>query len=201
EGEFSLKVSGADATLRFTFIGYAAKNVALDGETSLEVSLSPKVSALEDVVVTALGLERESKSLGYSVSEIESEDLLSGTETNTANLLQSKVAGLNVAPTSGGPGSSSRITIRGASSLAGNNQPLYVVDGVPIDNTNFGSGGKYEGFDGGDGISSISPENIESISVLKGASAAALYGSRARDGVIEIITKSGSATTDGPIVN
>lgn len=201
DGEFTIEVSDSDATLRFTYVGYSTKAVELNGRTELTVQLVSKTQELDDVVVTALGLERQSKSLGYSVSEVEAEELVTATSTNTANLLQSKVAGLNVTPTSGGPGSSSRVTIRGASSLAGNNQPLYVVDGVPIDNTNLGSAGIWGGFDGGDGISQISSANIKSISVLKGASAAALYGSRARDGVIQITTKSGKGLNGGPVVN
>ncbi|NGP88364.1 SusC/RagA family TonB-linked outer membrane protein [Aliifodinibius halophilus] len=201
QGEFSLEVSSADASLRLTFVGFASKTIDLNGRSEVTVTLEPKTEALDDVVVTALGLERQSKSLGYSVSEVSSDELVTGTETNTANLLQGTVAGVNVSPTSGGPGSSSRITIRGASSLDGNNQPLYVVDGIPIDNSNFGSAGKWGGFDGGDGISSINSEDIENISVLKGASAAALYGARARDGVIVITTKSGNGIDRGPVLN
>lgn len=201
DGKFTIEVSDPDATLRFTFVGYATKTIDLNGRSGLTVQLQSKTQELDDVVVTALGLERQSKSLGYSVSEVKSEELVSATETNTANLLQNKVAGLKVSPTSGGPGSSSRITIRGASSLAGNNQPLYVVDGVPIDNSNLGSADIWGGFDGGDGISQINSKNIESISVLKGAGAAALYGSRARDGVIQITTKSGQGLQQGPVIN
>lgn len=201
DGEFSLQVSSTDATLRFTFVGYAKKTVELNGRTELTVQLESQTQELGDVVVTALGLERKSKSLGYSVSEVDSKELVAATETNPVNLLQNKVAGVNVSATSGGPGSSSRVTIRGASSLAGNNQPLYVVDGVPIDNSNLGSANIWGGFDGGDGISQISAENIKNISVLKGASAAALYGSRARDGVIQITTKSGQGLRQGPVIN
>ncbi len=201
-GEFTLEVSSSTATLRFTFVGFATTTVDINDRSQLTVEMNSRTEALDDVVVTALGLERDTKSLGYSVSEVSSEELVAGTETNTANLLQGQIAGVNVSPTSGGPGSSSRITIRGASSLAGNNQPLYVVDGVPIDNSNFGSAGRFGGFDGGDGISQINPENIKSISVLKGASAAALYGSRARDGVVQITTKSGGGgTQQSPAVN
>lgn len=199
-GEFTLAVSSSNATLRFTFVGFATTTVDVNGQSELTVELDPQTQALDDVVVTALGLERQSKSLGYSVSDVGADELVLATETNTANLLQGKVAGVNVNPTSGGPGSSSRVTIRGSSSLAGNNQPLYVVDGVPIDNTNIGSAGMWGGFDGGDGISQINSEDIENISVLKGASAAALYGTRARDGVVQITTKSGRAG-QSPTVN
>ncbi|WP_212747583.1 SusC/RagA family TonB-linked outer membrane protein [Fodinibius saliphilus] len=201
DGEFTLNVSNLNTSLRFSFVGFGKKTIELNGRSQISVTLEPQTEALDDVVVTALGLKRESKSLGYSVSEVESKDLVTATETNTANLLQGTVAGVNVSPTSGGPGSSSRVTIRGSSSLNGNNQPLYVVDGIPIDNTNFGSAGKWGGFDGGDGISSINSENIENISVLKGAGAAALYGARARDGVIVITTKSGEGLERGPVLN
>lgn len=201
DGEFNLKVSDANASLKFTYIGFSDKTVELNGRTNITVGLEAKTEILDDVVVTALGVEKQSKSVGYSVSEVSSDELLTSTETNPAGLLQSKVAGLNVSTTSGGPASSSRITIRGSSSLAGSNQPLYVIDGVPIDNSNLGSSGKYGGFDGGNGISSISSDNIKNISVLKGAAAAALYGSRARDGVVEITTKSGKALGRGPMVD
>lgn len=201
DGEFTLKVSSSDVSLKFTFVGFTPKTIPLNGRSELTVSLAPETKELEDVVVTALAINRQEKSLGYSVSQVDAEDFDAATETNTANLLQGQVAGVNVSPTSGGPASSSRITIRGASSLAGNNQPLYVVDGIPIDNTNIGSAGIYGGFDGGDGISQINPNDIKSISVLKGASAAALYGTRARDGVIQITTKSGKGLSQGPVVD
>ncbi|MTI86913.1 MAG: SusC/RagA family TonB-linked outer membrane protein [Balneolaceae bacterium] len=201
DGEFTLKVSSSEASLRFTFVGFTTKVVELNGRTDITVILELGTQALDNVVVTALGLERQAKALGYSVTEVESEDLVKATETNAANLLQGKIAGVNVSPTSGGPGASSRITIRGASSLNGNNQPLYVIDGVPIDNSNLGSAGMWGGFDGGDGISSINPEDIDNISVLKGAGAAALYGARARDGVVVITTKSGSRSNPGTTIN
>lgn len=201
EGEFTLDVSSPDASLRFSYVGFEAQKIDVNGRSEINVLLSTKTELLDDVVVTALSVERESKSLGYSVSQVNSEDFVAGTETNAGNLLQGQVAGVNVSPTSGGAGASSRITIRGASSLAGNNQPLYVVDGIIIDNSSTSSAGKYGGFDGGDGISSINPADIKSISVLKGASAAALYGTRARDGVIQIITKSGQGLSQGPRVN
>ncbi|MEL7832670.1 SusC/RagA family TonB-linked outer membrane protein [Fodinibius sp. Rm-B-1B1-1] len=201
EGEFTLLVSSSEATLRFSFIGFASKDINIGGQSELTVRLEEQTEALDDVVVTALGLERQSKSLGYSVSEVSSEELVSATELNTANLLQGQIAGVNVSSTSGGQGSASRVTIRGASSLAGNNQPLYIVDGMPIDNSNLGSANIWGGFDGGDGISQINSEDIENISVLKGASAAALYGTRARDGVVQITTKSGQGLSQGPIVN
>ncbi|WP_397546702.1 SusC/RagA family TonB-linked outer membrane protein [Rhodothermus marinus] len=190
-GNFVLTVSSPQATLRFSFVGYETLDVPLNGRNYLEVLLQPTVAQLGEVVVTALGIEREARAVGYAISQVSAQDLVTGTETNFGNLLQGKVAGLQINPTAGGPGSSTRIVIRGVSSLTGDNQPLIVVDGVPIDNSTIGSAGMWGGFDGGDGISSLNPEDIESISVLKGAAAAALYGTRARNGVILINTRSG----------
>lgn len=190
-GNFTLTVSSPDASLRFTYIGFEPQTVAINGENKLTVYMSEAIGELSEMVVTALGLERQQKSIGYAIDQVNTEQLIKATETNMANLLQGQVAGVNINAASGGPGSSSRVTIRGASSLAGNNQPLYVVDGIPIDNTNIGSAGEWGGFDGGDGLSNINSEDIESISVLKGAAAASLYGTRARDGVILITTKTG----------
>lgn len=183
-------------TLEASFVGYETKTLegvqVADGETTQrDITLQSSTVALEDVVVTALGIEREERSVSYSVSEVETEEVVQGTESNVANLLQGQVSGVTITSTGGGTGASTRVDIRGVSSLTGDGQPLYVVDGVPIDNSNFGSAGKWGGFDGGDGIQSLSPSDIESMSVLKGAAASALYGSRARDGVVLITTKSG----------
>lgn len=191
DGQFTLNVSDANATLRFTFVGFRALNVNLEGRTDITVRMEEEILALDDVVVTALGLERDRKGIGYSITQVNAADLVQGTEDNIANLLQGQVAGASVTPTGGGAGSSTRVVIRGVSSLEGHNQPLYVVDGIPIDNRNYGSVGMWGGADGGDGIQSLNPSDIESMTVLKGASAAALYGERARDGVILITTKSG----------
>ncbi len=172
-------------------MGYETLDVPLNGRNYLEVLLQPTVAQLGEVVVTALGIEREARAVGYAISQVNAQDLVVGTEANFGNLLQGKVAGLQISPTAGGTGSSTRIVIRGVSSLTGDNQPLIVVDGVPIDNSTIGSAGMWGGFDGGDGISSLNPNDVESISVLKGAAAAALYGTRARNGVILINTRSG----------
>lgn len=193
DGSFSLTVSGQNVTLRFSFIGYDPLTLDLEGRSEITVRLQSIVELMDEVVVTAHGLERDRKAIGYSISQVRANDLVQGTEANVANLLQGQVAGAEITPTGGGVGSSSRVVIRGVSSLEGDNQPLYVVDGVPIDNRNYGSVGMWGGFDGGDGIQSLNASDIESISVLKGASASALYGERARDGVILITTKKGSA--------
>jgi TonB-linked SusC/RagA family outer membrane protein len=192
DGQFTLTVSNQNASLRFSFIGYRPLVYNLEGESNITVTLQPGVELLDEVVVTAHGLERDRKAVGYSITQITADRLVHGTEANLANLLQGQVSGVTVAPVGGGVGSSTRVTIRGTSSLTDDNQPLYVVDGIPIDNSNIGSAGMWGGFDGGDGIQSLNPEDIESMTVLKGASAAALYGERARDGVILITTKQGS---------
>ena len=148
--------------------------------------------AVDELVVTALGIKKEKKALGYSVSDIKGEELNRGKEINPINSLAGKIAGVNISKTTAGPSGSTRITIRGIHEFDGSNQPLYVIDGIPMDNSNLGQAGKNGGFDMGDGLSLINSEDIENISVLKGPSASALYGSRALNGVILITTKSGS---------
>lgn len=192
-GEFDLQVSSADASLRFSFVGYQTQTVPVEGRSELTVELQPSAQELEGVVVTALGIERQQRSIGYATSEIQSEDLVDVTESNPANLLQGNVPGLIVNPNAGGPNASTSINIRGISSIGGDNDPLFIVDGIPIDNTVFGSVGQFGGRDGGSPLSIINPDNIENISVLKGAGAAALYGTRARDGVVLVETKSGQS--------
>lgn len=196
-GEFSLQVSGEEASLRFSFVGYQTQTVPVEGRSELTVELQPSAQELEGVVVTALGVERQQRSLGYATSQIEAEDLVDATESNPATLLQGNVPGLVVNPNSGGPNSSTSIRIRGTSAIGADNNPLFVVDGVPIDNTVFGSVGRFGGRDGGSALSVINPDNIENISVLKGAGAAALYGSRARDGVVLVETESGKSVAPG----
>lgn len=190
-GLFELEVTNENATLRFSFVGYQAQTVAVEGRSELTVELEPSPQQLEGVVVTALGVERQQRSLGYATSQIEAQDLVDASESNPANLLQGNVPGLVVSPNSGGPNSSTSIRIRGVSAIGADNDPLFVVDGVPIDNTVFGSVGRFGGRDGGSALSIINPDNIQNISVLKGAGAAALYGTRARDGVVLVETKSG----------
>ncbi|MCY4204153.1 MAG: SusC/RagA family TonB-linked outer membrane protein [Bacteroidetes bacterium] len=190
DGTFSLNVSSSDASLSVTFIGYLTQTIAIEGRDYITISLEEDTGLLEEVVVTAGGIERKERALGYSVTEIGGEDLREARENNVANSLSGKVAGVVVTKPATGPAGSSRVIIRGASSLGEDSQPLYVVDGVPIDNTTLGSAGMWGGSDGGDGIGSINPDDIEKISVLKGPSAAALYGTRAKNGVILITTKS-----------
>ena len=186
DGHFTLRVSPG-TLLEISYVGFKPQTVkAADGMT---VVLEEDKKTLDEVVVTALGIKRDRKALGYGVGEVKGDELKKAKETNVINSLAGKVAGLVVSQTAGGASGSTRVVLRGNTEMTGNNQPLYVVDGVPLDNTNFGSAGSAGGFDLGDGISSINPDDIESMSVLKGPAASALYGSRASHGVILITTK------------
>ena len=190
EGRYNISVPGV-AILEFSSVGFAAKEIRVDKQTIINVSLIEETEKLSEVVVTALNIKKEVRGLGYSITEVEGEELSAVKQTNAINALQGKIAGLNITQYATGAAGSSRVIIRGASSLNGYNQPLYILDGIPIGNNTNGSAGEWGGFDGGDGISSINPEEIESISVLKGGAASALYGSRAAGGVIVITTKTG----------
>lgn len=199
-GEFSLTVSGSDVQIRVSFIGYEPQILDVDGRSEITVRLQQAVGELDGLVVTAFGVERRQRSLGYSVTRIDAEPLASTRSTNIADNLSGQVAGLQVTSPSTGPGGSARLVIRGVTSLTGDNEPLVVVDGVPIDNRNIGQAGEWGGFDGGEGISSLNPDDIEELTVLKGPSATALYGSRAQNGAILVTTKSGRGM-DGYTVN
>lgn len=190
KGEFSIAVEKGK-TLTFSYIGYISQEVVVNAST-LEVSLAAEATALNEVVVTALGISRDKRALAYSITEVNGNNLTSAREANLGNALAGRVAGVNVSKIATGPAGSSRVIIRGNKSLQGNNQPLYVIDGIPMDNNNFGQAGLWGGSDEGDGLSSINPDDIESITVLKGANAAALYGSRAANGVINVVTKRGT---------
>ncbi|WP_232798029.1 SusC/RagA family TonB-linked outer membrane protein [Salinibacter altiplanensis] len=198
-GEFTLVVDSSQDTLTFSFIGYQTKTVSLDGRSEIRVALQTESQELEGVVVTALGIERQQRSVGYATSSIEAQDLVDVTESNPATLLQGNVPGLVLSSNASGPNASSSINIRGVSSIAGDNDPLFIVDGIPIDNTVIGGAGKFGGRDGGSALSVVNPENIADISVLKGAGAAALYGTRARDGVVLISTKTGRTSAPGEV--
>ncbi|MEX2369764.1 MAG: SusC/RagA family TonB-linked outer membrane protein [Bacteroidales bacterium] len=192
DGIFELMVPDLQQTLVISYVGYVSQTIPIDGRTQWDIELATEVTGLDELVVTAFGMERERRSLGYSVSEISGEDLTVAREVNLGDALVGKIAGVNATSTATGPGGSSRVIIRGNSSLGGTNQPLYVVNGVPVDNSNYGqAAGTWGGVDRGDGLNSFNPGDIESISVLKGGAASALYGSRASNGVILITTKSG----------
>ncbi len=193
EGNFQLGADENTEALVFSFVGYRTQEVAVNNQSTISVSLVADDQQLNEVVVTALGVERETKALGYAVQEIEGSTMTQARETNLINSLSGRVAGVQVTNGASGVGSSARIVIRGENSLIpGNNSPLFVVDGIPISNEtrSFRSEGNLEA-DYGNGAAEINPDDIKTMSVLKGANAAALYGSRGANGVILITTKSG----------
>ncbi|CAN5281874.1 SusC/RagA family TonB-linked outer membrane protein [soil metagenome] len=196
EGRYGINLSGENDVLVFSFIGFTSQEVKVGNRSVVNIQLVSDTRSLSEVVVTALGIEREQKALGYSVQEVSGEQLTTARETNVVNSLAGRVAGVQITGGSSGLGGSSRITIRGESSLNINaNQPLFVVDGVPISNQIAGSSGRGNlEVDYGNAAGEINPDDIASISVLKGANATALYGSRAANGVILITTKSGKGT-------
>ena len=187
DGSFSIEVP-AGSFIEINCIGYKTLEFSAEN-VPYEIILEEDAKMLDEVVVTALGIKREKKALGYGVAEVKGEEFTKAKETNFINAMAGRVPGLVVSQTAGGPSGSTRVILRGSTEMTGNNQPLYVIDGVPLDNTNFGSAGTSGGFDLGDGISSINPDDIENMSVLKGPAASALYGSRASHGVILITTK------------
>ncbi|MBP1651397.1 MAG: TonB-dependent receptor plug [Bacteroidetes bacterium] len=185
--------AGTGDVLVFSYVGFTSKEITVGAETTVSIVLEETVKGLNELVVTALGIRREARSQGYAVSKVQGADMTKAREISVANALEGRVAGVNSTPPSTGPGGSSRVTIRGNSSLSGNNQPLYVIDGIPMNNANLGSATMWGGADLGDGISSINPDDIEDMTILKGAAASALYGQRGVNGVILITTKSGKA--------
>ncbi len=193
-GTFSINVTGNDQTLVFSFIGFNPQEVAVGSQSVLNVSMTTSATQLGEIVVTSLGIKRERKALTYSAQTVDVARLTESRELNAINSLQGKVAGLDLTRANAGVGSASRVVLRGNRSISGNNQPLYIVDGVPIQNsmffTTYGEGG---GMNSSDGISNINPDDIESVTVLKGPSATALYGTRAANGAILITTKKGTS--------
>ena len=200
-GKFNLEVP-EESSLVFSFVGYQSETRSVGNQSTINVILREDVAVLQEVVITALGIEREAKSLGYATSVVDAEEMTINRTPNFMNALQGKVAGLNISSLGTGPAGTSKIRIRGQSSFGGQNQPLIVINGVPVDNTNFGANPGNRGSDaantdrgtsrvsdGGDGLTSINPDDIESMTVLRGAAASALYGARAKDGVIMITTK------------
>ena len=187
-GNFKLNVPGKSVVV-FSYVGYQSREINItEDNTYIKVSLEEDDDVLKEVVVTALAISKEKKSLGYVVQELKSKDISEAKETNLVNALAGKIAGVNVTNSQGDMGSS-RIIIRGETSISGNNQPLFVVDGVPVDNSQLLGNGASRDF--ANAIADINSEDIESVSVLKGPNAAALYGSRAAAGVILIKTKTG----------
>ena len=198
EGNFFLSVPDS-AVLQISFVGYESQEVSVKGRSMLEICLKENILLLDHVIVTALGLEKKESSLAYAMQKVRGEELNRVKEVNMITALAGKAAGVQVSKNSSGMGGSAKVSIRGVRSVAGDNQPLYVIDGVPMLNSTseqaysaIGGTANAGNRDGGDGISNLNPEDVESISILKGAPAAALYGSQAANGVILITTKKGN---------
>ena len=198
DGNFSLSVPDDNNMLVVSYTGFQTQQVDVTGQNSIVITMA-QGQILDEVVVTALGIEKQAKTLGYGIDKIDAEELTKARSTNVVNSLQGKVTGVNIGNTDGNLGGSSKILIRGATSLSGNNNPLWVIDGVPMNNDQFVSNGtRISGNrDFGNGASMINPDDIESMNILKGAAATALYGSRAAAGAVVIQTKSGKANKDG----
>jgi len=195
-GRFAINANINDV-LVFSYLGYTKKELTVTGANDITIELTEDSKQLSEVVVTSLGIKKERKALGFSATVVKGDELTQARETNVMNDLEGKVAGLNVTPTAGGPAASTNVIIRGVSSLTQTTQPLYVINGVPMENNpNSASGSQYDNQpDLGDEISNINPDDIESMTILKGAAASALYGYRGKAGVILITTKSGGANS------
>ena len=193
DGKYSIEVSQGQ-TLVFTFIGYTTQEISVGSSNTLNVSLQEDASALEEVVITALGISRDKRSLGYATQEVKGDELTAVKSGNFVNALSGKASGIKITKTTN-MGGSTNVLIRGNTSLTGNNQALFVIDGVPVSNRNTNTRGQEQAsgghYDYGNAASDINPEDIESVNILKGAAASALYGSRAANGVIMITTKKG----------
>ena len=192
DGNYQLQPSETAPVLQFSYLGYKTKEVKASGKDAITTTMDVDSKALDEVVVTALGIKRDKKMLGYSVQDIKSDALNTTGDPSVVGALSGKVAGLQMNTASTGLGGSTKITIRGNSSLTDNNQPLWIVDGVPFSDNNTSNASAYGGYDRGGTSLDINPDDIESISVLKGPNAAALYGSRAGNGVILVTTKKGA---------
>ncbi len=197
-GRYSLRVPANGQILQYSFVGMATKEITIGSQTVINVVLETVAVDIEGVVVTALGISREKKSLGYAAQEVSSEDLTRSGSSNLSTAMQGKLSGVDIKPSSGMPGASSQVVIRGSRSFSGNNTPLYVVDGMPISSTpDYSTGNSVTGADISNRAMDIDPNDIESINILKGQAASALYGIRASNGVIIITTKSGKGKTIG----
>jgi len=191
DGNYALSNVAENAVLEFSYIGFKTLELAVSGQTNINVSLEEDGEQLDEVIITALNIERDKESLGYSISQVDASEVNVARENNVMNSLNGKVSGLQITQSNTGVDGSSRILLRGVTTISGNNRPLVVIDGIPVDNGSGGSGSN-GGVDRGDALSDINPDDVESISVLKGAGASAAYGSLGINGVILITTKSGT---------
>ena len=190
DGSYSIDVEPG-AILVFSYTGYAEREIIVGTETVINVTMTTDAQLLGEVVVTALGIEREASTLTYAQQTVGGEELTQARDINFLNSLSGKAAGVEIKKSSGGAGGSTRVVLRGDKSLSGNSDPLFVIDGIPMANNKGSQSGMWDGVDGGDGLSQLNPEDIESISILKGSNAAALYGSQGANGVVLITTKQG----------
>ena len=203
-GTFTFNNVQNDASLIVSSIGYRTQEIALNGRAYVEIVLEEDAIKIDELVVTALGISREKKALGYAVQDVKGDELQKVRTTNVVSALSGRVAGVQIQAASGQMGGGAKINVRGNTSLTGSNQPLFVVDGIPISNADFSYGATGGGgYDLGNLASDLNPDDIESMSVLKGASATALYGSRAANGVVMVTTKKAKASqkTFGVSVN
>lgn len=197
DGNYKINVKDKNAVLVFSYIGYTPQEVKIGGRSSVDVTMKDESSVLKEVVVTAMGIKRKESSLTYSTQQVKASDLNRVQDPNVANSLEGKVSGVTITPSAGGAGGASKIILRGNKSISGSSTPLIVVDGVPMNNSQRGQVGSGANMlttgvsEGSDALSMINPDDIESINVLKGANAAALYGSEAANGVLMITTKKG----------
>lgn len=191
-GAYKISVAGNTAVLVFTFIGYNPIEIKVDNQTTINASITPATNALNEIIVTALGIKREAKSLGYAAQKADVQALQTNRTTNLADALEGQIAGLDVSPPAAGPGGSTKIRLRGQSSFTADNSPLIVINGLPMSQGASSNNGYTQNTDQGDNLQGINQDDIESMTVLKGSTAAALYGSRAVNGAIIITTKSGA---------
>ncbi len=195
DGNYQVDVPSDDAVLVFSSVGYATEEVTVGSQRTIDMNLAPDITSLQEVVVTSFGIEQEKQALGYAVQELQSEEITQAQQPNVVNALQGRVAGVQITNSGGAPGMSSRIIVRGLTSInpGADNQPLFVVDGVPIDNSTVevGTGNTPRGLS--NRAADLNPNDIESLNVLKGAAATALYGVRAANGAVIITTKKGQA--------
>ena len=198
DGKFTLKVSPNAQTMMISFVGMASVEIPITGSTNYTIKLKSENISVNEVVVTAMGITKEKKALGYAVQDVKSDELTQGSNSDLSGALQGKLSGVEITPSSGMPGASSKITIRGSRSFTGDNTPLYVVDGMPISSANdVSTGNSVTGTDFANRSVDIDPNDIESVNILKGQAASALYGMRASNGVVVITTKSGKSARHG----
>ena len=191
-GKYSLKV-GANAVLQFSFVGMTSIEEAVNGRSTVDVVMASSAIGLDEVVVTALGIQRDKKTLTYASQQVDGAELMKARSTNFMDALSGKTSGLEIKKSASGAGGSTRVVLRGFKSLGGSSEPLYVIDGIPVMNIKRGQPGMWGGSDQGDGLSQLNPDDIESINVLKGLNASILYGSQGANGVVLISTKKGQA--------